>query len=863
MSLRAFRATMPTLLVITGAVLFAFAHRAGAESTKVRIEYDRTNPAPPAEFVPLGAGEKEEAPQACLDATGQNQFRTNSTFKKEQLVSWKQQEYCAQGVADATVLEQKIADLKAGIAIAENAIYSLAFSLKEASALTTLNGSALFTIPVGEEWEKTYARAEKVALKCAQGIQPIGRSESDKVAILSADNAKLARQLARAREHNINTHRAYSAALQATGATADTEKAALDQLTALKTIFGDAFIAVPKSALSAYYKSAEAAGNILSTSVAVDVGPFGQKYPCETPYALGGFAGKWVKGTIVVDGLAYESACIPEMYIIEKTKEGFNENIAFFEKKKKKYQKTLVPLEKELAKLKAANYNCATAENLAASLPAEAPPENRIVRKSTMPNTPAPPASDPALSSLAPGELPQEVRDFLSSSPTVRPTPSRLVKKSTVPKTPSSDINEGPELIPSSYSYTYNEEIVPNDPTKADERTRTSIQRSWGASGGKERVTIIMPHKALSRWYDIERETTWPAEQWPPSKEGVMKQTIITKTDRKTSESTVGPFVPGPLFNHFLLGETKGRYAAQVQSTTRVKGSMVSISETLNTKMTLRVHGDPQKTYKIQLYPRGYTFRIDENFGVTKYLMDYKDFTISGKPWSSEEYGFIIRAKGESEIDVTPTAAGNYVITDINFTFKDANEPSPSPPPAGTPHVARKRSPDVKANGSDKVVLVKRGESVSLWWDFGDYGDCSMNWDYDLRKTVVQGTTRVLGILPTATKEYTLTCRDENHVPAASDSVWIVVVEPTKPPATTKIQELQEQIEALQKDRDSLKLQLQEIRRQKGYAPSPSPAEKLNMKRQEAPYITTPRREQLGNISEVLLREFETLLRMR
>jgi len=891
----------------------AFTHRVAAESKfDTQVKYDRATPLPPAEFVPLSTVEIESiaAPQTCLDGTGEIQFKINSAYRKDKLTKWKQETQCTLGITKATPLKKEIDDLEEGIAVITNVIQSLAFSQskQELGAVTALTGNALFTVPAGEKQERAYPRVDGIAFQCVQGVQAwLGESDLSKLAVFAVDVGKITGQLSNARQQNKDTHLTYTTLLKK-GVSNGTKEMALNQLTALKKSLGNAFVAVSQGALSTYHKSSESSNNFLKSSVSIKVGERGEKYPCETPRTFGGFAGAWVEGTIIIDGLSYENACVPEAHIIVKTKEGFAENIAFLQGERAKYEKLLAPLEKQLAALKTKNYNC----TVSAAVPVQVAQTtgSQPVRKSTMPNTPLSGASDPELSTLAPGQLPKETSDFLSSSPTVRPAPSRIAKKSTLPtRTPPADTNEGPEIVISSYSYSYSEETVPNDPTKADERNRVSVQRTWDATGGKEHVVITMPHKTLSRWYDVERDTTWPAEAWPPSKDGAMKQRIITRTDRKESDSTVGAFVPGPLFNHFLWqNDNLGRYNLHASSASKVKGSVMSVSETLDTKVKLLFHGDPAKTYEISLGASGARPSMDDeenmyvhtpSWGTLGSLYD-KDFTIAGQQYNPVDAlpGIRVRGKGGSEVDVTPVTSSNYVYSLHISRVKEIDE------------AKEKREAEEKAllgsvyldvagtteNYHQTIPEADDGKwNIYLTWTVANnaVSYCTANWTtdrFDL-KNARSGYVKVPSSGGRSIVLYEMSCFDatgkllgvskmkiHGTKAAADQPASLPIIKPpssdtslTSPqsPLSPLIQELRERVKeleaelrervkALEADRDRFKGQLEVIRRQRNYSPPPA-AEQLNATPQPTPYAAEPLRRQLGDIAETLSSMLEWL----
>jgi hypothetical protein len=284
---------------------------------------------PPAEFQALSAEETEQvkssegSPDKCLDATAKGLFDIKQQpFRKDLETGWKNKAQCAQKIAEATTLQQKIDGLKASLAATDERISSLAASKQEMSAITTLKGDTVYTIPAGEEQEKVYPQVTGVALKCVSHLEvPLGTNNTTKGAVFaSEDQKKVAELLAIERRKNQVANMTYVNALaKGGGAVTDAvRQIPTAQITKLTEALGATFMPVSKGVLSKNYGDVESAKNFISVSMSLTLGADGRKKPCDTPYFMGGAVGAWFEGTVTIDSVSYPHACIPEANIIKK-----------------------------------------------------------------------------------------------------------------------------------------------------------------------------------------------------------------------------------------------------------------------------------------------------------------------------------------------------------------------------------------------------------------------------------------------------------------------------------------------------------------------------------------------------------------
>ncbi|MBI2888958.1 MAG: hypothetical protein HYY10_03490 [Candidatus Liptonbacteria bacterium] len=234
------------------------------------------------------------------------------------------------------------------------------------------------------------------------------------------------------------------------------------------------------------------------------------------------------------------------------------------------------------------------------------------------------------------------------------------------------DYNEGPEIAISDYEYTYSQTVMPNVGKKDTGAKYISAKKTWDMSGGKQILSEARPDK----WYKSRiEETTWPAEKWPPSSQGVLVSTIVNKNDGSSNkdQTTVGSFVPGPAYNNFIRNDSYGRYA--LSANVKMEKERALISETLKVKIKLLLHGNPNKIYEVNLSPDGKRIlRVNDDLSTATISMDEGEFVVAGKRWDPTRFGLFITGRGGSEIDVTPIAAGNYIY-DLNIVgFKQVGE---------------------------------------------------------------------------------------------------------------------------------------------------------------------------------------------
>lgn len=331
---------------------------------KVIVPESRT---PPVEFEALAKGEKTVEPQVCLDASGQRTFDASpQTF----LVNWEKEAKCARTITDATVLKEEIADLKQSVAVLKNLIASRELSLKEIMGASTLDSISLSIIPVGEEQNKTYTRADNIAMACLENatgsatgvIAPFGVGGAANGTIYAETSPRLDALTGALKQKNLANHKAYTSAAEKNSG--KVSKAGLDRLSELEKTLEKDFMVATQSALSQFHPGALSGGDSIALAVTTEKGADGKEQRCNIPILLNaavrilGVRGDFLKSTVTVDGRVYEHDCIPQAHLLKKMKDRFAASIADFQKKKAKYEAQLRQTEQQLAALKTANYGC-------------------------------------------------------------------------------------------------------------------------------------------------------------------------------------------------------------------------------------------------------------------------------------------------------------------------------------------------------------------------------------------------------------------------------------------------------------------------------------------------------------------------
>ncbi len=374
--------TLPPLLGSDGKPLPVRKESATISGTEIpsgsKVKVIVSDNQPPADFVVLAKGETNLTPDKCIDATSQGLFqKKEQPFRSDLEKGWAQDGVCATNIATATMLKQKIDDIKTtnSIGTIQNFVDSLALSVNKTKNLTTLDGASFIIVPAGEAQPKTYGQINDINIKCVSDkMVPLGTGG------MSAGHTYI--EFTPALKTQTNTvkqkiQKSYDSYLKEKNK-GTVIGSTLDRLTALQTTLKGPFILITADA-GANLKAASQTGNTLPLSVKLEKSADGKVVVCPIGAAanfqlnIGGrdvlAAGKFLKATISLNGKIFEHDCIPEAYLLKELKDGVQKNLAFFQKLKDNYQS----VEQQLKALVDKNYNCTV-------------PPVKIVRKSVMPS---------------------------------------------------------------------------------------------------------------------------------------------------------------------------------------------------------------------------------------------------------------------------------------------------------------------------------------------------------------------------------------------------------------------------------------------------------------------------------------------
>mgnify|MGYP003392557541 CR=1 FL=1 len=332
------------------------------ESVKVYVADSKT---PPPDFVTLASGEKVAKPQTCLDASGAGTFKTNP---KQFTTGWDNDARCAQGISDATSLQQKISDLNTSIAVTQNFIDSLTFSIKETKDLNTFDGASFFIIPVGERQDKSYGQVKDIKVQCVSGkSMPVGTNTISSSPIYADLSAKITAQTNAVKQKILQSYQAYIKESPTDRGTVI--NSTLNRLVALKdTLTGGSFTLITANALSKYHQSAIDAGVAIPLSVKLELDSNNKEKKC----TIGTWAnaqlnvlgsdvlasGNFLISNISLNGNIFERDCVPQTYLLQKMKDGLTKNIADFRTKKTKYESLLKQAQIDLVAIQNVKYFC-------------------------------------------------------------------------------------------------------------------------------------------------------------------------------------------------------------------------------------------------------------------------------------------------------------------------------------------------------------------------------------------------------------------------------------------------------------------------------------------------------------------------
>ncbi|PIQ68908.1 MAG: hypothetical protein COV91_01710 [Candidatus Taylorbacteria bacterium CG11_big_fil_rev_8_21_14_0_20_46_11] len=344
---------------------------------KVLVQNDHT---PPADFEVVTAGEKLSKPEVCLDATGQSVFnRSPEDFR----TGWNSEATCAQNVATATLLEEKIADMKQGLASIQDLVDALSLSTREVASLTTLDASVFALVSAGEVIEKPYGQIGNVAVQCVAGRSlPIGTSSTGKGELFSGVSPSLEKKSVDVQQKIDERYKDYQTEVKKSKG--KVTHATLSRLTDLKEALAKDFVLVTKSALLGKESSFGGSGATISLAVTLDRDDVGKAKECSsfswgvpTKLKIGGVKGGFVSSTVTFGDKVFEHDCVPEVYLLGELRDGINKNLSYYIAEKSKYENVLSQMESQLSSMARQAYGCL--------IDTSSTPRTQVVRKNAIP----------------------------------------------------------------------------------------------------------------------------------------------------------------------------------------------------------------------------------------------------------------------------------------------------------------------------------------------------------------------------------------------------------------------------------------------------------------------------------------------
>jgi hypothetical protein len=349
---------------------------------------------PPVEFEAVLQGVKKEKPEQCLDASGRRVFAENPAPMRE---GWAKEARCAQGLAEATLLMQKIEDLKESVAVLERFLNSMTLSEREARDMRTLDKTAFVLFPSGVEEESIYHHIGAVALACITDPQnrvkseqaPIGVSGTVKEKMYTESTSELAQAAAKTKLDIGETHKVFQG--ESAGSRGKVTNNTIGRLKTLKTMLNGNFVLVTETAFKRFHTSPEVGKDAISLSVAFERGADGKTQACavqdrwaSAQIGIGGL-GEFTRSTVTFGNQVFAGDCVPSSYLLGELLVGIAKNREFYEKKKAEYERLLKEAEAQLKNFEAVSYNCPRGGG-ATEVTTAAPNAvgNRIVRKSTV-----------------------------------------------------------------------------------------------------------------------------------------------------------------------------------------------------------------------------------------------------------------------------------------------------------------------------------------------------------------------------------------------------------------------------------------------------------------------------------------------
>ncbi len=364
-------ADIPTASLTADAVA-VLPSRAG---TKVKIVVPDTK-MPPAGFEPLPKGVKFISD--LLQCADESQRQPNATAYQEYLA---QAPKCATGVADATALQEKSADLERSVAVIQTFIDSLKLSAKETKEMTTLDGASFVIIPQGAKQDKEYEQATGIAMKCMQDVSnsqktlaPVGAISLSKGAPYAEITPELIEKVKAVKG---KIEKSYQAFLKESAKDRGTvTNSTLNRLVLLSKTLEDSFALVTANAFSTYHQYAASSGNSIPLSVALAREENGKKKECasistwaQVQIKAEGVKGAFVSSAVTLDGKTFAPDCIPETHLLGELKAGIAKNLTTFEKLKAEYEKQIKETKGKLDVLETAKYNCSATDTSTSNPP--------------------------------------------------------------------------------------------------------------------------------------------------------------------------------------------------------------------------------------------------------------------------------------------------------------------------------------------------------------------------------------------------------------------------------------------------------------------------------------------------------------
>lgn len=350
---------------------------------KIRMPDDLVPPAD-AVFEPLAAREKIAKPELCFDATGKRAFDDGP--KQPFFENWKVAARCGQNIADATVLEEKIADMKSNIEYLNRLLNAMGMAKATVDAATKLVGLQFIVIPLGGEITVQYKQVTGVNMQCVnQGvgapsgpIVPVGRGAYTSGVKYIRVTVKQIKEIAKIRAEIKALSKKLNDSISK-GEIGVWEGTRLGiALMGVVSATKENAIPLTVEAFEKYFSKTDKTHNLsfLFTEAAPDdlsKMPEGMRDSSGWPGwvkklmdAFGIDANDLKIGTLALGDEVLKVAMVPEQKTLADTRVDLAKKIADFQKKKSVYEQTLQRFRAQLASLEKDGYGCIVTTDVAA-----------------------------------------------------------------------------------------------------------------------------------------------------------------------------------------------------------------------------------------------------------------------------------------------------------------------------------------------------------------------------------------------------------------------------------------------------------------------------------------------------------------